>query len=1401
MRRAHLARGICGPDALATFSTSSSHVTPFYSSASHSNVLLSRYLNIVEVYMSPRRNHGWATNVGLILAVAAVYFLAAKLGLSLAFLNASVSPVWPPTGVAVALVFWLGYRTAPGVFIGALLANALLTSVSFAASSGIAFGNTLEALCAVFLLNHFAGSRIPFNRVIDVLRFVLFVVILSTAISATIGTITVCLGGTASWNNFGWLWLTWWLGDGVGALVITPLILSWVERPLERWSRRRWAEGAALMLALWLVSATIYTNLFLTSITLRPWGHVVIPLLLWAAFRFGPRGVATSIAMFAAFAIWGTVHGRGGFAPYSSNNALLYLQAYVADLAITTLLLAAIISERKHAERHLSGGLSVTRILAESPLLDDALPRILQRICVTFDWEVGVMWIADPDSTRLRCLKVWPPQGTKSKFEAICYTTTFARGGGLPGRVWQKLRPCWIQDVTNDDNFPRARVAAGEGLHAAFGFPIVSGENFLGAMEFFSHEIREPDQSLLAAFSGIGSQIGQFIERRRVEEALEPAKLLPSENPAPVMRLDRGRILTYANPAAEYVLANWKVSLGEEVPGDLAQVAEATLANGQRRNVELPLGRQVYLVTLSPVVEVNYVNLYFSDITDLKLTQEELLKNEEWLRLTMEGGRVGLWARDLDGSNRVVWSPELEEIFGLQPGEFAQTEEAFLEFVDPEDRKPLLAAVQEAVENHSDYTIEFRYTHKDGGRRWMLGRGRAFYDDNGKPYRLAGIGWDITQRKESEEALVRNQEALRLAHKVARGGTWQWDLRTNGVTWSQEYYELLQLDPQEVRASFDEWSGRVHSEDLPNVLKEHEQAVAEKRDVDVEFRIQRADGQWRWFHRTGRCIYDSDGKPTSMIGITFDVTERKRAEDALRESQLRYTRLLNSAMDAIITVDQAQEIVIFNPAAEKMFGCTTAEALGKPLDRFIPARFRAAHRAHVEKFGQTGVTNRRMGALSELSGIRANGEEFPIEASISQVHAGGEKLFKVILRDITERKRAEQEREQLLAREQSARADAEAANRLKDAFLATLSHELRTPLTAILGWLSIMQSQTLDKKTNAHAIETIEPNAKIQAQLIEDLVDVSRIVGGKLSLEMQPVNLLQVIDAAVEVVRPAAEAKGVSLRIRPDASLGLVAGDAARLQQVIWNLLSNAVKFTSRGGSVEVSLGRVNGWAEIVVRDTGAGIAPEFLPYVFERFRQAESPLTRSHRGLGLGLAIVRQLVELHRVSVSADSPGENQGATFTIRLPRASTLRPETTVPRGVAANEFEQSLAGLRVLVVEDEPDARELISLALKRSGAEVEAVASARDALSNLQAFTPDVLLSDIGLPSESGYDLIREIRALSSTVSKVPAIALTAFASDADRNLALSAGFHEHLAKPVEPAHLVAMIRRVVRGNF
>jgi signal transduction histidine kinase/ActR/RegA family two-component response regulator len=402
--------------------------------------------------------------------------------------------------------------------------------------------------------------------------------------------------------------------------------------------------------------------------------------------------------------------------------------------------------------------------------------------------------------------------------------------------------------------------------------------------------------------------------------------------------------------------------------------------------------------------------------------------------------------------------------------------------------------------------------------------------------------------------------------------------------------------------------------------------------------------------------------------------------------------------------------------------------------------------------------------------------------------------------------RARAEAEQVAEEKQRLYVEAQESNRLKDEFLATVSHELRTPLTAILGWAHLLRTGQTDDGHMAKALETIERNARAQAQLIDDLLDVSRIITGKLRIDVRPVDPNSFIEAAVEGVRPAAEAKGVRLQRIMDTGIVTVSGDPVRLQQVVWNLLSNAIKFTPKGGRVQVKLERVNSHIEIGVSDTGPGIEPEFLPYVFDRFRQADGRTTRQHGGLGLGLSIVRHLVELHGGTVRAESEGEGQGATFTVLLPVAAVYQTAGTVERVHPAArdtlplyDCPDRLEEVRVLAVDDEPDTRELLKAGLGQCGAVVRVVGSAAEALEAIAVETPDLLISDIGMPDEDGYELIRRVRQLPPEKGgKVPAIALTAYARVEDRMQALRAGYQMHVPKPVELAELVAVAASLVR---
>jgi len=420
-----------------------------------------------------------------------------------------------------------------------------------------------------------------------------------------------------------------------------------------------------------------------------------------------------------------------------------------------------------------------------------------------------------------------------------------------------------------------------------------------------------------------------------------------------------------------------------------------------------------------------------------------------------------------------------------------------------------------------------------------------------------------------------------------------------------------------------------------------------------------------------------------------------------------------------------------------------------------------------------------------------------VENSIAQTNAARlhvEELSKYV----NDLQRSEEARGQLLLRAERARSEAEAANRIKDEFLATLSHELRTPLTSLIAWSGLLIDSIDDKATLVHGLEAIDRNARIQAQLIDDLLDVSRIVSGKLKLDVRPLELGAVTQAAINVVQPAADAKGVWLSYHADPGVGLISADSGRLQQIIWNLLSNAVKFTPQGGKILVRVERSASHASVTVNDTGQGIDPQFLPSVFDRFRQADSSTTRNFGGLGLGLGIVRHLVELHGGTVSAESEGPGKGATFSAAFPLLTDNSEQVTLVHAIEATcPQPKTLEGLRVLLVDDEPEARQILSLVIGHAGAEVRSCISAREALTNLAYWRPNVILSDIAMPDEDGYSFMRKVRAMPrENGGDTPAAALTAYARDEDRQEAFAAGYQMHISKPVAPLQLITMVARL-----
>ncbi len=846
--------------------------------------------------------------VSVLLGLLAVYLLAGKLGLSLAFINANASAVWPPTGIALAAFLLFGRRVWPAIFLGAFLVN-ITTAGNVATSAGIAIGNTLEGFVGASLVGRIAGGRNVFLRPNDVFRFALLVIPISAAISATIGVTTLAFGGFAAWSNYVSIWLTWWLGDVSGALVVTPALLLWTE-PWPRWTRAQLLEAGLVLITLSVTAVIAFGGL--SRVENAQYPFICMLPLIWAAFRLGPRETATAGLLLSFIAIRSTLEGSGPFVRPSPNDSLLLLQAFLAVSILMAQAVAASVHMRKEAE---------------------------------------------------------------------------------------------------------ARV------------------------------------------------------------------------------------------------------------------------------------------------------------------------------------------RKLNN--------ELEEL------------------------------VTERTAQLLDFNRE--------------------------------LSREVAEHQRAAEELTRSEARLNEAQHIAHVGSWEWDIEQNRLLWSDELYRIYGLDQASLTGSYEGFLERLHPEDQNRVEGIVEQANRDHRPFAFEHRIVRPDGSVRTLFSQGHVIVDEQGRPRAMVGAAQDVTDRKRIEV---------------------------------------------------------------------------------------------------------------------------------EREQFV-REHAARREAEEANRLKDEFLAVLSHELRTPLNAILGWAQLLKAGDLDQEKSEKAVEIILRNVQAQTQIFADILDVSRIVSGKIQLELRDVDMHALVEAVRDGLRPAAESRGVVLELTAEVVTRPVLGDPVRLQEIVWNILSNAIKFSPAGkGRVEIRIHRTGEELEINVQDNGPGIPPDFLPHVFERFRQADSSTTRRHGGLGLGLAIVRHLVELHRGKVSVRNRTDGTGAIFSVLLP----LSPGGRMPAPVDASAQEEAatdpLQGVRVLVVDDETDARDLIRVLLERWGATVIPAASAREALLEIQRAPPDVVITDIGMPIEDGYALLRQVRELSSRpAGLVPVVALTAYASADETLRLLRAGFHVHLTKPLQSAELKqVMIDLTRRGR-
>ena len=993
-------------------------------------------LHILQVARDGWTGKSWLRDVLTFLGLVGFYVAAAKLGFRAALVAEQVTPAWPPSGLALWAVLVFKRRAWAAIWVGALIAN-LTTNVPILPAIGIAGGNLLEAIVGGWLLREFADVDRSLDRLRQVTALIVLAAIISTTISATIGVTSLCLAGLQSWNSFGTLWQMWWLGDAMGDLLLAPLLLT-----LRQWTKSRppgsWAEVVALEVVAIGLTISIFSSR-VSPFATHPLEYAVFPVVIWAGLRFGHSGAALVNTTISRIAIFGTLRGMGPFGTTPvTQDAIIALQIYTGLTAVSGLVLGAAVADRRRSELLRQTDHALANILSEERDLIHATPRIIQAVCETLEWEVGVLWQANEATQTLEFVDSWHQDPRLAEFVVDSQARQFRHGVGLPGRVWSTRRPAWIYDVAVDPNFPRMAVATRLGLHGGFAFPLLTGSRVLGVIEFYTSSPRQVDRSMLTLMEAAGAQIGQFIERRR-------------------------------------------------------------------------------------------------------------------------------------------------------------------------------------------------------------------------------------------------------------------------------------------------------------------------------------------------------------------------AEQRVAESEALYSAIVNAALDCIVTIDSSGTILEFNPAATRVFGFSRSEALGRDLaELIVPARLREAYQAGLRRNVETGETH-ILGERREMPALRRDGTEFLVEVAVTRVGGPGHTIFTAHMRDITDRKQAENERELLLARERVARVEAEAANRSKDQFLATVSHELRTPLTAILGWASMLRTRTFDPQRTQQIYDSLERNAQAQAQIVGDLLDVSRIVTGQLRLESETFDVCDVANLSLETIRPTAVAKGVTLVSDIAPSACLVGGDPARLQQIIWNLLSNAAKFTPAGGTITVRVTRDATHVVIEVSDTGIGIAPDMLPRVFDRFWQADGSTTRVHGGLGLGLALVRHLVELHGGEVSARSDGEGRGSRFTVRLPaRPGELPPRLPPPSPPRAFDA-ADLKNVTALVVDDDRETRDLFTEVLSLQGARVLSAASAAEAFEIVQRDFADVIVMDIGMPNENGFSLLSRIRAFEAAkgLSPTPVLAVTAYAGAHARAETLRAGFAAYLAKPAPPDDVLGAILQVL----
>ena len=816
-------------------------------------------------------------------------------------------------------------------------------------------------------------------------------------------------------------------------------------------------------------------------------------------------------------------------------------------------------------------------------------------------------------------------------------------------------------------------------------------------------------------------------------------------------------------------------------------------------------------LTISPIYgasgEVIGASKIARDITERKRAREK----EAYLAAIIESSADAIISKDLNG---IITScnASAERIYGYRADELIGRPIHIL--IPPEryaEEDMILSKVRAGQRIEHLETV--RVT-RDGRKLDMALSISPICDDAGNVIGVAKVARDVTEQKRLARELAEQQAYFRVTLSSIGDGVISADA-AELVTFMNPAAEAL------TGWTAADAGGRPLAEVFTIINEKTRRPVENPADLVMRSGhivglanhtvLVHRDGFERPIADSAAPIRDASGKPVGAVLVFRDVTEARKAEEALAEQREWFETMLESIGDAVISTDVQGRVAFMNPVAEHLTGWSLEKARGISCDevlRIVNEETRRPVESPVSCVLSDGVV---VGLPNHTILIAADGTERPIDDSGAPIRNRAGRMVGVVLvfRDISERRRIENERrntaterERLFNAERAARADAERASRVKDEFVAMVSHELRTPLNAILGWTQLMVQSTGDPDIISRGLDVISRNTRVQAQLVSDLLDVSRIVSGKLHLTIEKVDLVSIVRNVIESVQQAAGGKHIRIHEELQSSSIPIAADAARLQQIIWNLLWNAIKFTPEHGSVTVSVRNTDDGARMAISDTGIGIRPDILPHIFERFNQANLLTAKGVGGLGLGLSIVKHLVDLHGGTISADSPGENQGSTFTVVLPSGSPSEvAEAPAHAARHADPPDSVLRGLRIFIVEDEADTADFLERFLAAHGASVVSAGTASEALVRLPESQADILVSDIGLPETDGYELLHRIRQTEAGAGGgIPAIALTAYARAEDRARAFRAGYQAHIAKPVEPAELVAAIARIAQRS-